>query len=377
MIDQWYLPWVGKERVETCKPDLYLLYLWFCHLCLLSLYEGLFIALLSSDCLVNRSRIPTPRITEEQTPSYLPFSSGLFALKIYKNFWRPWEFKLRNTKFHPSITSSEGTRQTLKLEYKPSMKADTCLAHWERILSCWSSCFSMPILESFPHPSARPQSLVPCGVGTEFHFQKQAVPLLTNLPLPCAGWYLLNCLAGSPGGLPSCSCSVAKCPTLWPHGLQHARLPCPLPSPGVCPRSCPLNRWCHPTISSFVALFSFCLQCFPASGSFPVSQLFTSGGQSIGASASASVLPMNIQGWFLYDWPVWSSCSPRDSWESSPAPQFFSALPSLWSNSHIHTWPLESLYPWLYRFLSAKWCLCFLTHCLGLSWLSCTEAIVF
>ena len=139
MIDQWCLPWVGKERVETRKPDLYLLYLWFCHLCLLSLYEGLFIALLSSDCLVNRSRIPTPRITEEQTPSYLPFSSGLFALKVYKNFWRPWEFKLRNTKFHPSITSSEGTRQTLKLEYKPSMKADTCLAHWGRILSCWSS----------------------------------------------------------------------------------------------------------------------------------------------------------------------------------------------------------------------------------------------
>ena len=83
-----------------------------------------------------------------------------------------------------------------------------------------------------------------------------------------------------------------------PQGLQHAGLPCPSPSPGVCPSSGPLNRWCHPTISFFVALFSFWLQSFPAWGSFPVSQLFESGGQSIGASASASFLPKNIQGWF-------------------------------------------------------------------------------
>ena len=81
---------------------------------------------------------------------------------------------------------------------------------------------------------------------------------------------------------------------LWPHGLQHARLPCPSPSPGVCSDLRPLSRWCHPTISSSVTLFSSCLQSFPASGSFPVSQLFASGGQSIRASASASVLPMNI-----------------------------------------------------------------------------------
>ena len=85
---------------------------------------------------------------------------------------------------------------------------------------------------------------------------------------------------------------------LWPHGLQHARLPCPSLSPRVCSNSCPLNRWCHPTISCFVFPFSFCLQSFPVSGSFPVSRLFESGGQSIGTSASASVLPMNIQGWF-------------------------------------------------------------------------------
>ena len=86
--------------------------------------------------------------------------------------------------------------------------------------------------------------------------------------------------------------------SLQPHGLLLARLPSPSLSPGVCSDSCPLNPWCHPTISSSVAPFSSCLQSFPASGSFPVSWLFTSGGQSIGTSALASVLPMNIQGWF-------------------------------------------------------------------------------
>ena len=91
--------------------------------------------------------------------------------------------------------------------------------------------------------------------------------------------------------------------SLWPHGMQHARLPCPSLSSGVCSNSCPLSRWCHPTVSSSVAPFS-CPQSFPASGSFPMSWLITSGGQSIGASASASVLPINIQGWFPFrlDW---------------------------------------------------------------------------
>ena len=81
----------------------------------------------------------------------------------------------------------------------------------------------------------------------------------------------------------------------WSRGLQHTKLPCPSPSPVVCPSSCPWSQWCHPAISPSVTLFSFCLQSFPASGSFPVSQLFASGGQSIGAS---SVLPMSIEGWF-------------------------------------------------------------------------------
>jgi len=86
--------------------------------------------------------------------------------------------------------------------------------------------------------------------------------------------------------------------TLWPHGLQHARPPCPSPTPGACSNSCPSSQWCHPTISSSVVPFSSCLQSFTASGSFPKSQFFPSGSQSIGASASASILPVNIQNWF-------------------------------------------------------------------------------
>ena len=93
------------------------------------------------------------------------------------------------------------------------------------------------------------------------------------------------------------SCSVGSV-SLWPHGLQHARLPCPSPTSWACLSSCPSSRWCHPTISSTVVPLSSCLQSFPASRSFQMSQFFASGGQSIGVSASASVLPMNIQDWF-------------------------------------------------------------------------------
>ena len=95
--------------------------------------------------------------------------------------------------------------------------------------------------------------------------------------------------------------------SLQTHGLQHARPPCPLPMLRIYSNSCPLSRWCHPTISSSVIPFSSCLQSFPASGSFPMSQLFASGGQNIGVSASASVLPMNIQGWFPLGWTGWIS----------------------------------------------------------------------
>ena len=95
--------------------------------------------------------------------------------------------------------------------------------------------------------------------------------------------------------------------SLWPHGLQHARPPCPSPTPGVHPKPCPLCQWCHPTISSSVVPFSSCLQSFPASGSFQISQFFTSGGQSIGVSASTSILPMNVQDWFPLRWFGWIS----------------------------------------------------------------------
>ena len=96
--------------------------------------------------------------------------------------------------------------------------------------------------------------------------------------------------------------SLSRVRLLWPHGLQHTRLPCPLPVPRVYSNSCPLSRWWHPTISSSVIPFLSRLQSFPASGSFQMSQFFTSGDQSIGVSASASVLPMNIQDWFPLGW---------------------------------------------------------------------------
>ena len=119
--------------------------------------------------------------------------------------------------------------------------------------------------------------------------------------------------------------------SLRTHRLQHTRPFWSSPTPGVYSKSCPLSRWCHPTISSSVIPFSSCLQSFPASGSFPMSQPFTSDGQSIGISASTSVLPMNIQDWFLYDGLVGSPCSPRDSQESSPTPQFKSINSSAFS----------------------------------------------
>ena len=121
------------------------------------------------------------------------------------------------------------------------------------------------------------------------------------------------------------SCSVTF-NSLRPHGLQHAKPPFPSPTPGVHSSSYPLSQWCHPTISYSVITFSSHLQSFPASGSIQMSQLFTSGGQSIGISASISVFPMNIQDWFPLDGLVGSPCSPRDSWESSPTPQFKSSI---------------------------------------------------
>ena len=151
------------------------------------------------------------------------------------------------------------------------------------------------------------------------------------------------------------SCSIVS-DSLWPHGLQHARPPCLSPTPRVYSNSCPLSQWCHPTISSSVIPFFSWLQSFPASGSFPMSQFFTSGGQSIRVSASTSVLPMNIQDWSPLGWTGWISLQSKGLsnsptvqgtvQESSPTPQSksinSSALSFLYSpNSHIHTWLLE------------------------------------
>ena len=111
--------------------------------------------------------------------------------------------------------------------------------------------------------------------------------------------------------------------SLRPHGLQHARLPCPSPTPESCSNSCPLSWWWHPTISSSVVPFSSCLQSFLASGSFQTSQFFTSGGQSIGVSAEASVLPVSIQDWFPLGWTGWISLQSKGyAQEFSPTPQF-------------------------------------------------------
>ena len=110
--------------------------------------------------------------------------------------------------------------------------------------------------------------------------------------------------------------------SLQPRVLQQARLPCPSPTPGACSNSCLSSWWCHLTISTSVFPFSSCFQSFPASGSFPKSQFFASGGQTIRVSTSASVLPMNIQDLFPLELTDWSPCSPKDSQESSPTPQF-------------------------------------------------------
>ena len=132
--------------------------------------------------------------------------------------------------------------------------------------------------------------------------------------------------------------------SLRPHGLQHTRPPCPLPTPRVYTNSCPLISWCHPTISTSVVPFS-CRQSSPASGSFPRSQFFASGSQRIGVSASTSVLPMNIQDWSPLGLTSWNSLQSKGlsrifSNTTLQNHQFFGAQLFSQSNSHIHTWPL-------------------------------------
>ena len=134
--------------------------------------------------------------------------------------------------------------------------------------------------------------------------------------------------------------------SLWPHESQHARPPCPSPTAGVHSNSCPSSQWYNPAISSSVIPFSSCPQSLPASGSFPMSQLFAWGGQNIGVSASASVLPMNTQDQSPLGWTGWISLQSKRlsgvfSNTTVQKHQFFGAQLSSQSNSHIHTWPQE------------------------------------
>ena len=156
------------------------------------------------------------------------------------------------------------------------------------------------------------------------------------------------------------------------HELQHARPPCPSPTPGVHSDSRPSSQWCHPAISSSAVRFSSCSQSLPASESFPMSQLFAWGGQRNGVSALASFLPKKSQEWSPSEWTSWISLQSKGlsrvfSNTTVQKHQFFGAQPSSQSNSHIHTRPLEKPEPWLDGPFFAKWCLCFWICYLGWS----------
>ena len=164
--------------------------------------------------------------------------------------------------------------------------------------------------------------------------------------LETARTWIAICLSLKPISLVHFSHSVMS-NSLRPHGLQHTRPPCLSPAPRVYSDSCSSSRWCHPTISFSLIPFSSCLQSFLASGSFPMNQLFVSGGQSIGVLASVSVLPMNIQVWFPLGWTGWISLPSKGlsrvfSNTTVQKHQFFSSQVSLQPNFHIHTWLLET-----------------------------------
>ena len=192
------------------------------------------------------------------------------------------------------------------------------------------------------------------AVINETHLRKNKVPFIAGSPLQ-KRWNGWSSSVPSQSTYSLCqvhlfssvqfSLSVVS-NSLHPHKPQHARPPCPSPTPGVHPNSCPLSRWWHPTISSSVVPFSSCPQSFPASGSFQMSQLFTSGGQSIGVSTSASVLPMNTQDWSPLGWTGCLSLQSKGLSRvfCNTAVQkhlFFGAQLFSQCNSHIYTWPLE------------------------------------
>ena len=170
--------------------------------------------------------------------------------------------------------------------------------------------------------------------------------------------YWLSRLLKNQFSLIQFSCSVVS-DSLQPHESQHARPPCPSPTPRVHSNSCPSSQWCCPAISSSVVPFSSCPQSVPASESFPMSQLFAWGGQSIGISALASVLSKNTQDWSPLGWTTWISLQSMGlsrvfSNTTAQKRQFFSTQLSLYSNYHIHTWLLEKPKLWLDGLLLAK-----------------------
>ena len=191
----------------------------------------------------------------------------------------------------------------------------------------WSG-LPCPSLGDLPYPGVEPVLL------TSLHWQVGSSPLT---PVGKLRIYVSSSVQFSR--------SVVS-DSLQPHEPQHTRPPCPPPTPGVHLNPCPLSRWCHPTISSAVVPVSSCLQSFPASGYFPMSQLFASGGQRIGVSASTSVLPMNTQDWSPLGWTIWITLQSKGLSRvffntTVQKHQFFGAQLSSQSNSHIHTWPLE------------------------------------
>ena len=202
-------------------------------------------------------------------------------------------------------------------------------------------------LQSFPASGSFPMSQFFASGSQRIGVSASASVLPMNSqdwsPLGWTGWISLQSK-----GLSSSvqfSCTVVS-DSLWPYEPQHARPPCPSPTPGVYSNSYPSSWWCHSTISSSVVPFSSHPQSFPASGSFQMSQLFTWGGQSIGASASIPVLPMNTQDWSPLGWTNWISSQSKGlsrvfSNNTVQKHQFFGAQLSLYSNSHIHMWPLE------------------------------------
>ena len=200
--------------------------------------------------------------------------------------------------------------------------------------------FSLPLI-SAPHSSPHPLSAAIHILEEKAIHVGWNLSLILHVPkrLNILGKVLFACNAGV-----QFSCSVVS-DSLQPHELQHARPPCPSPTPRVHSNSLPSSQWCHPAISSSVIPFSSCPQSLPASESFPMSQLFAWGDQSIGASASTSFLPKNTQDWSFLEWTGWISLQSKGLSRvfcntTVQKHQFFSAQLSSQSNSYIHTWPL-------------------------------------